>query len=153
MKTRIVAIIAGAILALAMTAQVVDIGRIAVFSGGRWTYPRLGSSFSLANGVLDVPVTTGPAGPAGVAGPQGSPGVAGPAGAAFIPAPPDVYAAILSAMPSVGLKCSPALIYRNGLLDTPGVDYTVTGTVATFLDISTPQPGDNVQVAYACAAP
>ena len=98
-KTRIGAIVAGAVLALAMTAQVVDIGRIAVLSGGRWTYPRLGSNFSIANGVLDVPVTTGPAGPAGVAGPQGLPGVAGPAGAAFVPAPPDVYASIAVAMP------------------------------------------------------
>ena len=148
-KTRIGAIVAGAVLALAMTAQVVDIGRIAVLSGGRWTYPRLGSNFSLANGTLDVPVTTGPA---GIAGPQGAPGVAGPAGVAFVPAPPDVYATIPSAMPSVALKCSPALVYRNGMLGTPGVDYTVTGGVATFLDISTPQAGDNVQVVYACAA-
>ena len=149
MKTRIIVAVAVAVLAGALVGQVVNIGQIAVWNAGRWTYPRLGSNFSLANGVLDVPVTVGPA---GVAGPQGSPGVAGPAGAAFVPAAPDVYAAIPAAMPSVALKCSPALVYRNGILDTPGVDYALAGSAATFLDISTPQPGDNVQVVYACAA-
>ena len=137
MKTRMIVVGSVVILsALFLVGQVVDIGRIAVFSGGRWTYPKLGSNFSLANGTLDVPVTVGPA---GVAGPQGLPGVAGPAGAAFVPAPPDVYASIAVAMPSVGLKCAPALIYRNGILDTPGVDYTVTGGTAVFTD-PIPQP-------------
>ena len=50
--------------------------------------------------------------------------------------------------------CPPQRTLKEG---RPGVirekDRSFAGTVATFLDISTPQPGDNVQVAYACAAP
>jgi len=39
-------------------------------------------------------------------------------------------------------------IYRNGVLDTAGVDYTVSGSSIQFLTGSTPQPGDTLLASY-----
>jgi hypothetical protein len=39
-------------------------------------------------------------------------------------------------------------LYRNGLLQSPGVDYTLAGMTLTFLSASTPQTGDLLQASY-----
>jgi hypothetical protein len=39
-------------------------------------------------------------------------------------------------------------IYRNGMLDKAGVDYTVSGSSIQFLTASTPQPGDTLLASY-----
>ena len=39
-------------------------------------------------------------------------------------------------------------VYRNGLLQTNGVDYTVAGTTITFLSVSIPQTGDLIETYY-----
>ena len=39
-------------------------------------------------------------------------------------------------------------VYRNGLLQTSGVDYTVAGTTITFLSVSIPQSGDLIETYY-----
>jgi hypothetical protein len=39
-------------------------------------------------------------------------------------------------------------LYRNGLLQKPSVDYTLSGAVVTFLSASTPQTGDILQSFY-----
>ena len=39
-------------------------------------------------------------------------------------------------------------LFRNGLKQKPGVDYSSSGTTITFLSGAIPQPGDSLQVAY-----
>jgi outer membrane murein-binding lipoprotein Lpp len=39
-------------------------------------------------------------------------------------------------------------LFRNGLLQSPGVDYTLSGMAITFLTASTPQTGDILQASY-----
>ena len=43
-------------------------------------------------------------------------------------------------------------IYRNGLLQQPGVDYTLTGRTLQFEPASTPQPGDTLLASYRLGA-
>jgi len=40
------------------------------------------------------------------------------------------------------------LLFRNGLLQKAGVDYTLAGSTVTFLAGSVPQPGDSLQASY-----
>jgi hypothetical protein len=40
------------------------------------------------------------------------------------------------------------LLFRNGLLQKVGVDYTLAGSTLTFLAGSVPQPGDSLQASY-----
>jgi hypothetical protein len=40
------------------------------------------------------------------------------------------------------------LLFRNGLLQKAGVDYTLAGSTVTFLAGSTPQPGDSLLASY-----
>ncbi len=46
---------------------------------------------------------------------------------------------------------SSLLLYRNGLLQRQGLDYTVSGTQVTFLAASTPQTGDLLLASYRSA--
>ena len=39
-------------------------------------------------------------------------------------------------------------IFRNGLVQTIGVDYTISGSTITFVSLSTPQTGDTLQAFY-----
>lgn len=39
-------------------------------------------------------------------------------------------------------------VYRNGILDKAGVDYSVSGNAIQFLPASTPQPGDTLLASY-----
>lgn len=39
-------------------------------------------------------------------------------------------------------------VFRNGLLQAPGVDFTLSGNVLTFTAVSTPQAGDRILVNY-----
>ena len=43
------------------------------------------------------------------------------------------------------------LLFRNGLLQKAGVDYSLTGSMVTFLAGSTPQPGDLLLASYRVA--
>ena len=43
-------------------------------------------------------------------------------------------------------------VYRNGMLDKAGVDYTVNGGSIQFLAASTPQPGDTLLASYRLTA-
>jgi hypothetical protein len=40
------------------------------------------------------------------------------------------------------------LLFRNGLLQKMGVDYTLNGSSVSFLAGSVPQPGDLLQASY-----
>jgi hypothetical protein len=40
------------------------------------------------------------------------------------------------------------LLFRNGLLQKAGLDYTLAGSTVTFLAGSVPQPGDSLQASY-----
>ena len=42
-------------------------------------------------------------------------------------------------------------VYRNGLVQTIGVDYTISGNVVSFLSVATPQTGDILQAYYRTA--
>jgi hypothetical protein len=42
-------------------------------------------------------------------------------------------------------------LYRNGLVQSVGVDYTISGNTITFLLVATPQPGDLLQAFYRAA--
>jgi hypothetical protein len=67
----------------------------------------------------------------------------------FAPAENEIY--ILTAPQlTVTLRCVAADIYRNGLLQTEGQDYSVTALKATWVAASTPQNGDIVKVTYRC---
>jgi hypothetical protein len=39
-------------------------------------------------------------------------------------------------------------LYRNGLVQKPGVDYSLTGSAVTFTSVSVPKPGDILQAYY-----
>jgi len=121
--------------------------QLPLWSNHQWSYPLLGKSFSVSNGVVDVPTTQGPqgaqgaagpqglqgaagpqglqgvAGPQGVVGPQGSPGpqgVVGPQGSpgpSIAPSPNDVWV-LAAAQPTFAVKCAAADVFRNGLLQT-----------------------------------
>jgi hypothetical protein len=39
-------------------------------------------------------------------------------------------------------------LFRNGILQKIGFDYTSSGATVTFLFIATPQPGDTILAAY-----
>jgi hypothetical protein len=39
-------------------------------------------------------------------------------------------------------------LYRNGLLQRTGVDFNLSGNVATFTSVAVPQPGDIIQATY-----
>ena len=42
-------------------------------------------------------------------------------------------------------------LYRNGLVQSVGVDYTISGSTITFLQVATPQSGDILQAFYRAA--
>jgi hypothetical protein len=42
-------------------------------------------------------------------------------------------------------------LYRNGLVQTAGVDFTIAGSTITFLQVATPQTGDLLQAYYRAA--
>ncbi len=51
----------------------------------------------------------------------------------------------LAAVPSPTTSLS---VYRNGMLQKPGVDYTATGNSVQFVSAATPQPGDTLLASY-----
>jgi hypothetical protein len=51
----------------------------------------------------------------------------------------------LSAAPNPAASLA---VYRNGMMDKAGVDYTVNGAAIQFLTASTPQPGDTLLASY-----
>jgi hypothetical protein len=40
------------------------------------------------------------------------------------------------------------MVFRNGLLQQAGLDYTFSSSTITFSAVSIPQPGDTLQAAY-----
>lgn len=137
--------------------------QLPLWSNHQWSYPSLGKSFSVSNGVVDVPTTqgqqgiqgaAGPQGLQGAAGPQGLQGVAGPQGPSIAPSPNDVWV-LAAAQPTFAVKCAAADVFRNGLLQTSvtegGADYAQSGLQVTFPDVAAPQVGDVVKVVYRCS--
>ncbi|MDP2998828.1 MAG: hypothetical protein Q8N47_15180, partial [Bryobacterales bacterium] len=57
-----------------------------------------------------------------------------------------VFTLVEAPVPESGL-----MVYRNGLLQKSGIDYTLTGVTITFLTASTPQAGDLLLVFYRLA--
>jgi hypothetical protein len=45
--------------------------------------------------------------------------------------------------PAASLK-----VFRNGLLQSPGADYTQNGSIITFVTLAIPQPGDILTTSY-----
>ncbi len=84
-----------------------------------------------------------------------SSGAAGSVGAAFVDA--EIPAGTLNGTNNAfTLSQTPApqaslAVYRNGLIQTPGLDYTLLGKTMTFLSGATPQAGDAL-IAYYRAA-
>jgi hypothetical protein len=55
----------------------------------------------------------------------------------------------LTAVPAPSTSLS---LYRNGVLQKPSLDYTVTGNTVLFVTASTPQPGDLLLASYRIAS-
>jgi hypothetical protein len=87
----------------------------------------------------------------GTAGPCGSLGpgfVDSETPAGLISGTNAVFTLADSPVPSTSLA-----VYRNGVLQTQGVDYALSGNVVTFSSGSIPQPGDGLVATYRLAAP
>jgi hypothetical protein len=48
---------------------------------------------------------------------------------------------------------SSVMVFRNGILQSPAIDFTVTGKTISFSSASLPQTGDNLQVSYRVGTP
>lgn len=109
-------------------SQIPSSNFVAVWSGGKWYYLRADSTLKvdLANSTIGVASVPAPA----------------EAQEAWdnLAAPTTVFE--LSKLP-ISLK-----MYRNGILQRRGIDYTVSATTVTFLPASTPQKEDIVQAVY-----
>jgi len=109
-------------------------------------------------GPTGAPGAVGPVGPAGNQGPVGPPGQAGATGPPGPPGSgnvsvPSTWVVLTSSVPSTfTATCAPFALFRNGLLQSSGPDYTVdvTSLIVTFTASSQPQIGDVVTALYQC---
>lgn len=113
----------------------------------------LDSSLVLNGAVLSSVAPQGPAGPQGPQGIQGVPGPQGIPGTSpnFVDA--ETPAGLINGANLVfTLANSPALsslhLYRNGLRQRLGLDYTVSGSSISFLAVAVPQVGDLLLADY-----
>jgi len=121
MKRTMITLIALGLLLTMLPAQAPVSYLLPLWTSGRWRYVPLGSSF-----VVGSTVET-----------------------SFAPAANEIYILTVPQL-TVTLKCDAADIYRNGLLQTEGQDYSVTALKATWVAAATPQDGDIVKVTYRC---
>jgi hypothetical protein len=83
---------------------------------------------------------------------DGSSGACGGAAASFVDA--DTLSGIVDGSnTSFSLSNAPnpaasLAVYRNGMLDKAGLDYTVNGSAIQFVTAATPQPGDTLLASY-----
>jgi hypothetical protein len=87
----------------------------------------------------------------GSSGPCGS-GGSGAAGPNFtdaeVPAGLVNGANVSYTVSTVPTPASSLYLYRNGVLQKPGLDYNLSGSSIEFLTVSTPQPGDTLLASY-----
>ena len=105
-----------------------------------------------------IPAVAGPAGAAGAQGPPGPAGPQGPAGPGPIGVLPtntkETPAGAINGinttftLSTAPLSAFAVNVHLNGILETPAVDYTITGSIITFLPVSIPQTGDILQAEY-----
>ncbi len=105
-----------------------------------------------------IPAVAGPPGPAGATGAPGPAGPAGPAGSGSIGVLPTntketPAGAVNGTNPTFTLSVTPLSafavdVHLNGILETPSVDYTISGATITFLPVAIPQTGDILQAEY-----
>ena len=85
----------------------------------------------------------------GTSGPCGGPAIApilfvdGETPAGAVNGSNRIYTLQFAPIPALSLH-----VFRNGLLQKVGVDYTVAGSQVSFLPVATPQTGDLLQVSY-----
>jgi len=110
------------ILGLLAAPQAPSTYQVPLWTGVTWNYVSLGSSLSVSGGRLSI-----------------------------APAASDIWR-LAEPQGAFPLRCLPADLYLNGLLQTEGgVDYSVSGLAASFNAASTPQAGDVVKAVYRCA--
>lgn len=98
---------------------------------------------SVAGELTDCVRVDGTAGPCGVGGGQGPDFVDGETPQGALDGSNRVFTLAQAPQPAASLQ-----VYRNGLLQKAGADYVLNGNVITFLEPSTPQPGDLLQCSY-----
>lgn len=85
----------------------------------------------------------------GTAGPCGSTSYDGPAFTdAETPAGPVDGTNAVFTLSQAPLPAASLNLYRNGLLQTSGVDFALDGNIITFFPVSLPQPGDLLVASY-----
>lgn len=102
-----------------------------------------------AQGPIGLTGPAGPQGPQGIAGPQGATGPQGPAGSS-LQSITDVFNGD-GVKQGFTLSFAPASVpqvFRNGVRQTSGSDYTLAGQTLTFVTQSIPAAGDHVAVDY-----
>jgi hypothetical protein len=113
-------------------------GRVAVIDA-------MGLLEGIAGDVSDCVHVDGSSGPCGTAG-------AGTAGPNFtdaeVPAGPMNGANGSFTLSAVPIPTSSLALYRNGVLQKPGLDYNLSGNSIQFLTASTPQGGDTLLASY-----
>ena len=100
-----------------------------LWGGKTYSYYALGPAFKITGNTIDVPAPV-------------------PTMPTF--APDDAFS-LSAPQAAFTLRCSRASVYRNGVLQFAGIDYTVdaTGKIATFAP-NVPQATDTVQIIYRC---
>jgi hypothetical protein len=106
----------------------------------------LGELEAVVGNLSDCVRVDGTAGPCGAAGSTGPGFVDGEAPAGLINGSNDTFTLANSPTPASSLA-----LYRNGLLQQQGLDYTISGNTVTFLPGAIPQPGDTLLASYRLA--
>ena len=102
---------------------------------------------AVVGNLTDCVRVDGSAGPCGVSGGSAGPGfVDGETPVGLINGSNTVFTVANAPSPAASLA-----LYRNGLMQKAGVDYTVSGNVITFAAGSAPQPGDVLAANYRLA--
>lgn len=160
------AIPAGSILAVTPQAQIVmlDINSVCITvtypstagAHGKLGFNPLAAGCSTAGppgptgpqGVPGAQGATGPAGPSGATGPQGPPGNSGSFNDAEVPAGTVNGVNAVFALSATPNPAASLILIRNGLVQTAGVDFTLSGAAITFLAGAIPQTGDGLITWY-----
>lgn len=127
MKVKIKYFLFGIVVSAIAFSQIPTSNFVAVWNSGKWYYLRADSTLKvdLVNNTIGV---------------------------ASVPAPIEAQESwdITAPTPTFQLSKLPISlkVYRNGILQKRGVDYTLSGTTVSFLSVSVPQKDDIIQAIY-----
>ena len=129
MKTIRISVLILALAAIALLGQPANLPQqLPLWTGGIWKYFSLSPAFKITGSVIDVAAVQTP----------------------FVPAADDLFV-LTQAQATFQLRCTRAEVFRNGILQTNGQDYSLdaTGKLVTFTP-NVPQATDVVQILYRC---